>query len=71
MNVGFNIPGRVVDTESRERTVDLRRYLNFFWRNWMFIVSVTALVLLMGMVYLVRATPLYTASTQVLLERRE
>jgi succinoglycan biosynthesis transport protein ExoP len=69
MNVGFNIPGRVVDTESPERTLDLRRYLNFFWRNWMFIVSVTALVLLMGMVYLVRATPLYTASTQVLLER--
>ena len=71
MNVGFNIPGRVVDTESRERTFDLRRYLNFFWRNWMFIVSVTALALLMGMVYLVRATPLYTASTQVLLDRRE
>jgi capsular exopolysaccharide synthesis family protein len=71
MNVGFNIPGRVVDTELREGTLDLRRYLNFFWRNWGFIVSITALALLMGMVYLLRATPLYTASTQVLLDRRE
>ena len=37
----------------------------------MFIASVTAFVFLMGVIYLVRATPLYTASTQVLLEQRE
>jgi succinoglycan biosynthesis transport protein ExoP len=72
MNVGFKIPSTVVDTEPlRERTFDLRQYLNFLWRNWMFIVSVAALVFLMGLVHLVRAIPLYTASTQVLLERRE
>ena len=71
MNVGFKIPSRVVDTESLERTFDLRQYLNFLWRNWIFIVSVVALVFLIGVANLVRTIPLYTASTEVLLERRE
>ena len=70
MNVGFRIPTKV-DTEAPEHTFDLRQYLNFVWRNWKFIVSVTAFVFLIGVIYLVRATPLYTASTQVLLEQRE
>src|SRR5262249_53033118 len=70
MNVGFKIPTKI-DTEPPERTLDLRQYLNFVWRNWMFIASVTAFVFLTGVIYLVRATPLYTASTQVLLEQGE
>jgi polysaccharide biosynthesis transport protein len=70
MNVGFRIPTNV-DAEPLERTLDLRQYLNFVWRNWMFIASVTAVALLIGVVSLVRAVPLYTASTQVLLERHE
>ena len=56
MNVGFSIPSRA-DTEPLERTFDLRQYLNFIWRNWMFIASVTALVFLIGVIYLVHATP--------------
>ena len=68
MNVGFRIPTKV-DAEPAERTFDLRQYLNFVWRHWMFIASVTALALLVGVVYLARATPLYTASTQILLEQ--
>ena len=70
MNVGFKIPSNV-DAEPLERTFDLRQYLNFVWRNWMFIASVTAVALLLGVVHLLRATPLYTASTQVLLQRHE
>jgi succinoglycan biosynthesis transport protein ExoP len=70
MNVGFRIPTNV-DAEPLERTLDLRQYLNFVWRNWMFIASVAAVALLIGVVYLVRAIPLYTASTQVLLEQHE
>jgi polysaccharide biosynthesis transport protein len=70
MNVGFKIPSNL-DTEPLERTLDLRQYLNFVWRNWMFIAAVTAVAFLIGVVYLVRAVPLYTASTQVLLERHE
>src|SRR5271169_5203625 len=70
MNVGIRIPTKV-DTDLPERTFDLRQYLNFVWRNWIFIASVTAFAFLIGAVYLARATPLYTASTQVLLEQRE
>jgi succinoglycan biosynthesis transport protein ExoP len=70
MNVGFRIPSNV-DAEPLERTLDLRQYLNFVWRNWMLIASVTAVALLIGVVDLVRAVPLYTATTQVLLERHE
>src|SRR5262252_3642145 len=70
MNVGFRVPTNL-DAESLERALDLRQYLNFVWRNWVFIASVTAVALLIGVVDLVRAVPLYTASTQVLLERHE
>jgi succinoglycan biosynthesis transport protein ExoP len=68
MNVGFRIPSRV-ETEPVERTLDVRQYLNFVWRHWMFIASVTALVFLIAVVYLARTIPLYTATAQVLLER--
>src|SRR5262245_28672558 len=67
MNIGFKLPNKV-DTESSERTFDPRQYLNFGWRYWVFIVSVAAFVFLMGVLHLVRATPLYTATTQVLLQ---
>src|SRR5262245_17494534 len=67
MNIGFRIPNKV-DAESPQRIFDLRQYLNFVWRNWAFIVSVTTFVLLIGLIHLVRATPLYTATTQVLLQ---
>jgi polysaccharide biosynthesis transport protein len=67
MNAGFRVPTSV-DTEAAERKFDLREYLNFVWRHWMFIASVAALVFVIAVVYLARATPLYTATTQVLLE---
>jgi capsular exopolysaccharide synthesis family protein len=70
MNVGFRIPTNV-DAEPLERTLDLRHYLNFVWRNWLFIASVTAVAVVIGAVYLVRAVPLYTASTQVLLQQHQ
>src|SRR6516165_4004066 len=70
MNVGFRIPTNI-NAGATERTLDLRQYLNFVWRNWMFIASVTAFVFLIGVIYLMRLTPLYTASTQVLLEQHE
>src|SRR5262249_36087039 len=68
MNVGFRLPSGV-ETEPAERTFDVRQYLHFVWRHWMFIASVTALVFVIGVVYLARTTPLYTATAQVLLER--
>src|SRR5215510_11975216 len=68
MNVGFRIPSGV-ETEPAERSLDVRQYLHFVWRHWMFIASVTALVFVIAVVYLARTTPLYTATAQVLLER--
>src|SRR5262245_41428099 len=68
MNVGCRIPSNV-DTERAGRTFDLRQYLNFVWRHWLFIASVTALALLVAVVQLARTIPLYTATAQVLLER--
>jgi uncharacterized protein involved in exopolysaccharide biosynthesis len=68
MNVGFRIPTSVDAVERVERGLDLRKYLNFAWRHWKFIGAVTGLALLMGLIYVARATPLYTATTQVLLE---
>src|SRR5262249_26132077 len=70
MNVGFRIPSSV-EAEPVERTFDVRQYLNFVWRHWLFIASVAALVFLFAVVYLARTTPLYTATAQVLLERPE
>ena len=70
MNIGYRIPTGV-NAEPAERKIDLRQYLNFVWRNWLFIASVTAFALLVGVTYLMRATPLYTAATQVLLEQSE
>ena len=67
MNVGFRIPNKV-DASHLSALFDLRQYLNFVWRNWLFIVSVTAFVFLIGVIQLLRATPLYTATTEVLLQ---
>src|SRR5262249_38586458 len=68
MNVGLRIPSSA-KAEPAERRFDLRLYLNFVWRHWMFISSVTALAFLVAVVHLARTTPLYTATAQVLLER--
>src|SRR5947209_1064649 len=68
MNVGFKIPSRV-ETEPAERGFDLRQYVNFAWRHWVFITSVTGFALLIAVINLARTTPLYTATAQVLLER--
>jgi len=70
MNVGFRIPNRV-DIEPAGRRFDVRVYLNFVWRHWVFIGAVVGLALLMALIYLARATPLYTATTRVLLEQAE
>src|SRR5262249_54872577 len=67
MNVGFGIPTQM-DAEPATAGFNLREYLNFAWRHWKFIGAVTCLALLIALIYLARATPLYTATTQVLLE---
>src|SRR6266851_5235517 len=69
MNIGFQTPMRL-DAEPAERGFDLRKYLNFLWRHWMFIGAVTALALVVAVVNLARTIPLYTSTAQVLLDPR-
>ena len=70
MNVGFKAPV-TLGSEPAERGLDLRTYLNFLWRNWMFIGAIVALSLLVAIVYLARATPMYTATAQILLDPQQ
>ena len=42
----------------------------FLWRQWKFIAIVTAAVLTVGATFLLRQTPLYTATSQILLDRQ-
>jgi polysaccharide biosynthesis transport protein len=70
MNVGFTIPSRV-ESQLADSRFDIRAYVHFAWRHWKFIGTVVALAVLMALIYLARATPLYTATTRVLLERAE
>ena len=47
---------------------DLREWVSFAWRHWKFTAAITAIVLVVGAVYLLNQTRLYTASAQVLLD---
>jgi capsular exopolysaccharide synthesis family protein len=67
VNVGFPLPTRI-SADAVERGFDVRKYLNFVWRHWMLIGAFAVLALVLALIYLARATPLYTASAQVLLE---
>jgi capsular exopolysaccharide synthesis family protein len=50
---------------------DLHELVNFLWRRWKFIVGVTALAALAGMVFLARQTPAFTANAQILLDSHQ
>src|SRR5215471_19959947 len=67
MNIGFQTPIRL-DAQPAERSLDLRTYINFLWRHWMFIGAVVALALLVALIYLARTTPMYTATAQILVD---
>jgi polysaccharide biosynthesis transport protein len=57
-----------LDAGEGEHGLDLREILSFAWRQWKFILGMTGVVLLIGIVSLLRQTPLYTATAQVLLD---
>lgn len=52
-----------------EQSFDLREAMSFLWRQWKFIAAVTVVATVIGAVMTARQTPLYTATSQVLLER--
>ena len=47
---------------------DLRDAMSFLWRRWKIILAFTAIALLIGVLYIARATPLYTATVQLLID---
>src|SRR5437870_5247681 len=57
--------------DEAERRFDLGEIINFCWREWKFIAAVFITVLIIGYVYTLRQIPLYTATSQVLLEPRK
>ena len=63
-------PTGTLEASEAEHRFDLREALSFLWRQWKFIAAVTAVVLLVGIVSVLRQTPLYTATSQVLLDRQ-
>src|SRR6266849_453053 len=63
-------PASTYDASDVEQRFDLRENLSFVWRRWKFIAAIVGVVLLIGVVSLLRQTPLYTASSLVLLDRQ-
>ena len=50
---------------------DLRDVVNFLWRQWKLIGGMVALFVFLAALYLARATPMYTATAQLLLDQRK
>ena len=50
---------------------ELRDAVNFLWRQWKLIGGVVALFVFLCALYLARATPVYTATAQLLLDPRK
>lgn len=61
-------PFTAVAPPEEQHGFDLRETISFAWRHWTFIGSVVGVSLLVATVYVLKQTPLYTASAQVLLE---
>ena len=57
--------------EAVEQGFDLREALGFVWRQWKFVFAITALFCAVGFVMLLQQTPLYTASSQILLDPQQ
>ncbi|MDO9411052.1 MAG: polysaccharide biosynthesis tyrosine autokinase [Pseudolabrys sp.] len=61
---------RVPTPAALSQSIDLRDILNFLWREWIFILTILVATIVIGAVMLMRQTPLYTASTEILLDSR-
>ncbi len=63
-------PTGTFEASETDHRFDLREVLSFVWRQWKFIAAVMGVVFLIGLVSLMRQTPLYTATSLVLLDRQ-
>src|SRR6185312_9775422 len=53
-----------------EQRFDLVETLSFIWRQWKFVLGITAVTVLVGTIFLLHETPFFTATCQVLLDRQ-
>jgi capsular exopolysaccharide synthesis family protein len=53
-----------------ERHYDLRESLGFIWRQWKFVLVIMVVVCNAGVIFLLQKIPLYTATSEVLLDRQ-
>lgn len=58
------------DAAAGPSSLEPREVINFLWRQWRLIASAVALGVLIAVLYLVTAVPLYVASTQLMLDPR-
>lgn len=58
-------------SQEADQSFDLREALSFIWRQWKFVLAVTALICAIGAVLLFQQTPLYTANVQILVNQLE
>jgi capsular exopolysaccharide synthesis family protein len=58
----------ISETTGVERGFDLRGTLSFVWRQWKLIAVITSVALVVGTVYMLNETPLYTATSELLFE---
>jgi len=57
-----------VPNDEASNRFDLHEAVSFTWRQWKFVLIVTALVCVIGYVLMLQQTPLYTANAQILLD---
>src|SRR5258708_4650093 len=62
-------PTGTFEASETDHRFDLREVLSFVWRQWKFIAAVMGVVFLIGLVSLMRQTPLYTGRSGALLDR--
>src|SRR5262245_29085549 len=62
------LPLEISETTQIERGFDLRGTLSFVWREWKLIAAITCLVVVVGTVYMLNETPLYTATSELLFD---
>lgn len=69
MNRQFQIPpDAMIEPPQPDQGGGIRDALAFVWRHWIFVASVASLCVLVGIVWLARAVPLYSATAQVMLD---
>src|SRR5262249_33541102 len=62
------LPLEISESTELQRGFDLRGMLSFLWRQWKLIAAITCVAAIVGTVYMLNQTPLYTATSELLFE---